>query len=137
MAYSIIEVERKTGVPSRKLRFWIAKGLFPFIQRDDNGVRYFSENDLEWVAWIECYRSIGMSIESLKHYISLCAKGNASAKERLEIIKNERKKAKDEMKRLKAVLEKLDFKVKYYEKMVQESKDELNPLSKDYKKIRK
>ena len=37
MAYTIIEVERKTGVASRKIRFWIDKGLFPFLQRDGNG----------------------------------------------------------------------------------------------------
>ena len=43
MAYTIIEVERKTGVASRILRFWADKGLFPFVQKDSNGVRYFSE----------------------------------------------------------------------------------------------
>ncbi len=34
MAYTIIEVERKTGVASRTLRFWADKGLFPFVQKD-------------------------------------------------------------------------------------------------------
>lgn len=33
MAYTIIEVEKLTGVPSRKLRFWCDKGLFPFIEK--------------------------------------------------------------------------------------------------------
>ena len=34
MAYTIIEVERKTSVASRTLRFWADKGLFPFVQKD-------------------------------------------------------------------------------------------------------
>lgn len=34
MAYTIIEVERKTGVSSRTLRFWLDKGLFPFVEKD-------------------------------------------------------------------------------------------------------
>ena len=49
MAYTIIEVERKTGVASRTLRFWADKGLFPFVQKDSNGVRYFSEKDVQGV----------------------------------------------------------------------------------------
>lgn len=92
MAYTIIEVERKTGVASRTLRFWADKGLFPFVQKDSNGVRYFSEKDVQWVFWIDCYRQIGMSIEDIKHYITLCTKGESSAQERLEIIQRQRKK---------------------------------------------
>ncbi|MCI5787281.1 MAG: MerR family transcriptional regulator [Helicobacter trogontum] len=49
MADTIIEVERKTGISSHTLRFWVKKGLFPFIDRDKNGVKYFSEKDIKWV----------------------------------------------------------------------------------------
>ncbi|WP_250541025.1 MerR family transcriptional regulator [Campylobacter jejuni] len=66
MAYTIIEVERKTGVSSRTLRFWLDKGLFPFVEKDKNGVRYFSEKDLEWVIWVDCYRQISMRLRILK-----------------------------------------------------------------------
>ena len=52
MAYTIIEVEKKTGVSSHTLRFWAKKGLFPFVEKDDNQVKYFSERDVEWVRWI-------------------------------------------------------------------------------------
>ncbi|WP_223209229.1 hypothetical protein [Campylobacter coli] len=41
------------------------------------------------------------------------------------------------MQKLQTILEKLDFKIEYYEKMIKESKDELNPLSKDYIKRKK
>ncbi|WP_267892865.1 MerR family DNA-binding transcriptional regulator [Helicobacter bilis] len=37
MVYTIIEVERATNIPSRKIRFWLDKGLFPFVERDENG----------------------------------------------------------------------------------------------------
>lgn len=33
MAFTIIEVERKTGVASRTLRFWADKGLFLLCKR--------------------------------------------------------------------------------------------------------
>lgn len=47
LAYTIIEVERKTGISSRTLRFWADKGVFPYVEKDKNGVRYFSEKDLQ------------------------------------------------------------------------------------------
>lgn len=137
MAYTIIEVERKTGIPSRTLRFWADKGVFPYVEKDKNGVRYFSEKDLQWVIWVDCYRQIGMSIKDLKDYIALCVKGKSTAKERLEIILNLKEKTLEDMQKLQIILEKLDFKIEYYEKMIKESKDELNPLSKDYVKRKK
>lgn len=137
MAYTIIEVERKTGIPSRTLRFWADKGVFPYVEKDKNGVRYFSEKDLQWVIWVDCYRQIGMSIKDLKDYIALCVKGKSTVKERLEIILNLKEKTLEDMQKLQIILEKLDFKIEYYEKMIKESKDELNPLSKDYVKRKK
>ncbi|EAJ7087659.1 MerR family transcriptional regulator [Campylobacter jejuni] len=137
MAYTIIEVERKTGVSSRTLRFWLDKGLFPFVEKDKNGVRHFSEKDLEWVIWVDCYRQIGMSIKDLKRYIFLCAKGKNTAKERLEIILKLKGKILQDIKKFQSILEKLNFKIDLYEKMIMENKDELNPLSKDYIKRKK
>lgn len=43
MSYTIIDVERQTGISSRTLRFWATKDLFPFAQKDKNGVRYFTD----------------------------------------------------------------------------------------------
>lgn len=137
MAYTIIEVERKTGVASRTLRFWADKGLFPFVQKDSNGVRYFSEKDVQWVFWIDCYRQIGMSIEDIKHYITLCAKGESSAQERLEIIQRQRQKTLGDIEKLQVVLEKLDYKVAYYKDMIAKQKDDINPLNQEYVKRKK
>lgn len=107
------------------------------MEKDKNGVRYFSEKDLQWVIWVDCYRQIGMSIKDLKDYIALCVKGKSTVKERLEIILNLKEKTLKDMQKLQTILEKLDFKIEYYEKMIKESKDELNPLSKDYVKRKK
>lgn len=34
MAYTIIQVSRKSGIPHSKLKFWLKKGLFFSIYRD-------------------------------------------------------------------------------------------------------
>ena len=86
MAYTIIEVERKTGVSSHTLRFWAKKGLFPFVQKDDNKVKYFSKSDVEWVGWINWLRKSQMDIPSIRHYIQLANQGEDTAKERRDMI---------------------------------------------------
>ena len=77
-------------------------------------MRYFSEKDVQWVFWIDCYRQIGMSIEDIRHYITLCAQGESTAQERLAIIEKQRQKTLNEIEKLQVVLEKLDYKVAYY-----------------------
>ena len=54
MAYTIKEVENKTGVSAHTLRYWAKKGLFSHLDRDENNVRYFDERDLQWVALVQC-----------------------------------------------------------------------------------
>lgn len=64
-------------------RFWLDKGLFPFIERDENGVRYFAKSD---IGWVDCLRSCNMSIKDIKHYINLTTGGMKTAKERKELL---------------------------------------------------
>ncbi len=66
--------------------------MFPFVQKDENSVKYFSKSDIEWVKWIEWLRISGMPIEQIKHYIKLCSLGIKTAKERQEMLKQTKKK---------------------------------------------
>lgn len=57
MAYTIKKVEKETKISAHTLRFWAKKGLFPFVQKDENSVKYFSKSDIEWAKWIEWLRN--------------------------------------------------------------------------------
>ncbi len=133
MAYTIIEVEKKTGVSSHTLRFWAKKGLFPFVEKDDNQVKYFSERDVEWVRWINWFRKAQMDIPTIRHYIELANRGDESAQERRDIIARQREIVADSIDELKAVLETLDYKLGVYDEMLSKNLDGLNPQSRQYK----
>lgn len=135
MAKTIIEVEKQTGILSRTIRFWLSKGLFPFVERDKNGVNYFSDRDIEWVMWVDCFRKTSMSIEKIKHYITLAAKGKSSAALRLKMIEDQKALIKSEIKKLEEIDKKLDYKVSYYKNMIVSDEDTINPVSKDYEGI--
>ena len=133
MAYTIIEVEKLTGVSSYTLRFWAKKGLFPFIERDKNGVKYFSDSDVRWVEWIVWLRETDMSLEDIKRYAELLAQGFNTAKERKALLDKALKKLKAKVARLGVVAEHLEIKIAKYDESIARGVDLFNVQSADYK----
>ena len=84
--YTIKEVAEKMDISEHTLRFWAKSGFFPFLTRNDNNVRMFSENDLNWVRIVKCLRSVGTQTKDVKRYIDLCIIGDSTIKERYQII---------------------------------------------------
>ena len=116
MAYTIKEVEKRTGISSHTLRFWAKSGLFPSVERSGAAsVRYFSEADLGWVAIVHCLRQSGLTLEAIKEYIDLCFQGDETFDARLEILRTQRDATIKIIGEYQKALEKLDYKVKYYE----------------------
>ena len=99
--YTIKEVAEKMEISEHTLRFWAKNGFFPFITRNQNNIRLFSEDDLNWVRIVKCLRSIGTETKLVKRYIDLCIIGDSTIPERYEIIKTTKEKALIQMEELK------------------------------------
>ncbi|KAA6229183.1 MerR family transcriptional regulator [Campylobacter sp. LR286c] len=134
MAYTVIEVQKLTGVSSHTIRFWAKKGLLPFVQKDKNLVKYFSITDVEWVRWISCLRSINMSLKDIKTYIYLSTKGIDSAPDRKKMLENQLENINKEVLKLEKAKEMLKYKIGVYDKIIKTGIDEYNPESRDYQK---
>ena len=129
--YTIKEVAEKMDISEHTLRFWAKSGFFPFITRDKNNIRQFSEKDLDWVKIVKCLRSVGTENKAIKKYIDLCIIGDSTIKERYKIIMNTKKKALLQMEELQKQLSLLDFKEKFYENLIENNlKDTWNPMNK-------
>lgn len=128
--YTIKEVAEKMDVSEHTLRFWAKSGFFPFVQRNQNNIRMFSDKDLEWVRIVKCLRSVGTENKSIKKYIDLCIIGDSTISERYEIIKETKKKALQQQEELEKQLALLDYKEKFYESLVKgKLKDTWNPMN--------
>ena len=112
--YTIKEVADKMDISEHTLRFWAKSGFFPFVKRNENNIRIFSENDLEWVKIVKCLRAVGTENKAIKRYIDLCILGDSTIKERYGIIQNTKKKALEQMEELKQQLALLDYKENFY-----------------------
>lgn len=132
--YTVKEVADKTDVSEHTLRFWAKSGFFPFVQRDSNNIRRFSENDLEWVKIVKCLRFVGTDNKAIKKYIDLCIVGDSTIAQRYEIIRETKAKALQQMGEIQKQLDLLNFKEKFYENLINNNlEDTWNPMNKNNK----
>lgn len=130
--YTIKEVADKMEVSEHTLRFWAKSGFFPFLTRDDNNIRRFSDDDLQWVKIVKCLRSVGTQNKDIKRYIDLCILGDSTIKERYQIILDTKAKALEQMEDLKRQLALLDYKENFYKTLIEKNlEDTWNPMNKN------
>ena len=61
----IAEVSKKYDISADTLRYYERVGLIPAVNRRDNGIRDYTEEDLNWVEFIKCMRAAGIQVEAL------------------------------------------------------------------------
>ncbi len=128
--YTIKEVSEKMEISEHTLRFWAKSGFFPFVKRNQNNIRMFTDKDLEWVKIVKCLRSVGTENKAIKRYIDLCIIGDSTIAERYQIIKSTKQKALNEMENLKKQLDILNYKENFYKNLVNGNlKDTWNPMN--------
>lgn len=128
--YTIKEVVEKMDISEHTLRFWAKSGFFPFVKRNQNNIRQFSDNDLEWVKIVKCLRSVGTENKAIKRYIDLCIVGDSTIEERYKIILGTKEKALMQMDELKKQLAILEYKENFYQNLIKNNlKDTWNPMN--------
>lgn len=113
--YSIKVVSEIVGLSSHTIRYYDKCGLMPYISRNKNGIRSFSEDDIFWIEIIKCLKNTGMTIEDIKSIVDLSLKGDHTKEQRKRILLEHRKKILEQIKVLQKNLEKLDLKIAWYE----------------------
>ena len=122
---TIAEVSEKYQISADTLRYYEKEGLIPYISRTEGGVRNYTEEDCARIGFVKCMRSAGLSIEVLKQYFELFAKGKRTLKARRDLLATEREKLKDRMTELQDTLKRLDYKISVYDKALKYKTKEL------------
>jgi DNA-binding transcriptional MerR regulator len=112
---NISEVAAKTELTPVTLRYYEKIGLISAIKRKNGGVRDYSEADIEWIDFIKCMRSAGLSIESLIHYTALYNQGSETIAERKDLLMAERAQLEKKYQEIGETLEKLNRKIARYD----------------------
>lgn len=76
--YSIGEVARITGLSTKTLRFYEEKDIIKSASREENGYRYFSEENLEEIKLIKYAKDLGLPLSEIKKLMIGCAGGDCN-----------------------------------------------------------
>ena len=86
MEYLIKDASKKLNISIYTLRYYDKEGLTPFVKKDENGVRKYTEEDLEWIRLLTNLRDIDMPISNIKEYIQLYLQGDKTIDERRDLM---------------------------------------------------
>ena len=114
MKYSIGEFSKIVGLSEHTLRFYEKEGLIK-VNRDENNVRIYSDENKLWIESLLHLKNTGMSLKNMKQFAMWGHIGDATMKERLALLKNHRKKVVEDLEKLSQSLKHLDNKINYYE----------------------
>ncbi|SCH69974.1 MULTISPECIES: MerR family transcriptional regulator [unclassified Romboutsia] len=115
---TITEVSKKYRISADTIRYYERIGLIPPVNRKSSGVRDFTQEDCNWVEFVKCMRSAGLSIEILIEYVTLFKQGNNTIKARKELLIDQRNQLADKIKEMQLILDRLDNKIDRYEDRV-------------------
>lgn len=114
MVYTVKNVSEMLNISIHTLRYYDDIGLFPFVERNENNVRLFTDKDLEWVFVVHSLRSSGLPIKQVKQYIDWCLEGDTTLKQRQQMIIHQKNIMEEKLDELKEQLLILEWKEDYY-----------------------
>ena len=119
---TIKEVCSRFGISPDTLRYYERVGVIPEVHRTPGGIRDYTEDDIGWVETAACFRSAGMPIELLIEYVRLFKEGDSTIAARCDLLKEARERILAERQKCDDALQKMNYKIKVYEKAVKTGK---------------
>ena len=123
---TIAEVAKKHELTPDTLRYYERVGLLRNVARTPHGIRDYSEDNCNWVEYIKCMRSAGVSVETLVEYVTLFHQGKETISARKKLLLEQREQIVAKINELNAVLERLDWKLDGYEERMLKCEGNLN-----------
>lgn len=114
----ISRVSEQSGISPDTLRYYERIGLLPTVNRNESGIRDYSELDLRRVEFVKCMRRAGLPIEVLIEYYGLVQQGDQTIEARKEILMGQRAQLAAKMAEIQETLDLLDYKIRVYENML-------------------
>lgn len=116
---TISEVSKKYNLTQDTIRYYERIGLIPRVPRTKSGIRDFDDESCRWIEFIKCMRSSGMAIDVLIEYVRLYKEGSNTLEQRKNLLIEQRKKLLKKQEEIKSTIERLEYKIKVYDEIVE------------------
>lgn len=128
--YTVKEVAEMLNMTTYTVRYYDNSELIPEVDRTDGNIRMFSDYTINWLRLVHCLRTTGLPIEKIKNYIKMCLKGDSTIPERAELIFQQEKSLRKQIKDLQQQMKILKYKKAYYLNLLNtKEKDGWNPMN--------
>lgn len=121
---TIAEVAKKHSLTPDTLRYYERIGLLPNVARTAGGIRNYSAEDNNWVEYIKCMRTAGVSVDTLVKYVALFHQGKSTIPARKQLME-QREQIVAKIEEMNAVLAKLNWKLDGYEERMLQYEEKL------------
>ena len=124
--YSIKDISQKFGLPASTIRYYEDIGLLENVNHINGYKREYDDSHIERLNAIECFKKARLPLEEIKQFFEYEKDIKANSSNILNMMKNQEKKTKEELKNLNAGLEHISKKIKYYSEVDKAIKNDLN-----------
>jgi DNA-binding transcriptional MerR regulator len=111
---TVAQMAQTTGVTAHTLRYYERAGLLRPVARTTGKQRRYRESDVEWVAFLLRLRQTGMPIAQMHEYAELRHRGDATTRNRLDLLDAHQRALRDRIAELRAHERALDDKIGVY-----------------------
>jgi DNA-binding transcriptional MerR regulator len=120
VSYAIAQAAERSGLSIDTLRYYERIGLVEPPARDSGGRRSYSDEDMNWLAFLTKLRTTGMPIKMMREYAQLRMRGVGTEARRRQILVEQRKDVLDRITELQGCLDALNYKITRYDKDLQQ-----------------
>ena len=128
---TIAEVSKKYGVSADTLRYYERIGLIPPVHRTAGGIRDYTDDDCNWVGFVKCTRSAGLTIEALIEYVTLYQQGDETIQARKDLLIEQRRLLLERIEEMQATVARLDGKIERYDQWNQRFREQMQNSKKE------
>lgn len=119
---TIGEISNKFNLSISTIRYYDKEGLFPNVERK-NGIRQFSDSDVESILIIECLKKSGMQIKEIKRFLDWCNQGDGTLQKRYKMFIEQKEKVLSQIAELEKALNLINYKCWYYQEACKQGTD--------------
>ncbi len=85
-SYSIGEIAERYHTTVATLRYYDESGLLPFVKRNAQGQRIFTDDDLGYLEVIDCLKRSAIPLRYIRQFMHWCVEGDATLPQREQFM---------------------------------------------------
>ncbi len=114
----ISDVAKRLDISASTIRYYDKLELLTNMKRDENGIRWFTQEDIDRLAIILCLKKTGMSMHDMKEFMNIYSDKCTCIEEKVGRIQRQKAILLDKIHELEECVEQSDFKLWFYEHIV-------------------